>query len=119
MYILVQHPGDTMVLDTTRGHRATHEKLLAFLASPQASMELESSLHCPAYPEAETLRRLRMVKTPGLILTQHLPEAVLQVSGRPELLERYIQVFLFDDAEGGGTAILSSSSGANSIVART
>jgi hypothetical protein len=30
MYIVLQKPGDTMVLDSVRGHRRTHESLTAF-----------------------------------------------------------------------------------------
>jgi hypothetical protein len=102
MYIILQNPGDTMVLDTTRGHLATYQKLTAFLASSQASIELPAGSRCPACTEAETLSSFRMVKTPGLILTQHLPGSVLQVSGRTELLERYAEVFRFDADEVGG-----------------
>jgi len=101
MFIVLQNPGDTMVLDSTRGHLATHERLKAFLASPQTSIDLPAMSRCPAYPEARTLRGLRVVKGPGLILTEHLSESVLQVSGRTELLERYAEAFLFDAGDSG------------------
>lgn len=101
MYMVLQNPGDTMVLDSTRGHLATHERLVAFLSSSATSIELPGSSRCPACPEAETLGTLRMVKTVGLIRTQHLPGAVLQISGRPDLLERYVEAFRLDAGEGG------------------
>jgi hypothetical protein len=101
MFIVLQEPGDTMVLDTVRGHRATLEKLLGFLASPQASIELEAAQRCPAYPEQKTLRALRMLKAGGLILTEHLPDGVLQVSGRPHLLARYVEKFRFEPSDDG------------------
>jgi len=70
MYIVLQNPGDTMVLDSTRGHLATYETLVAFLSSSMTSIELPASSRCPACPEAETLGTFRMVKTAGLIRTQ-------------------------------------------------
>jgi len=90
-----------MVLDSTRGHLATHGRLIAFPSSSETSIELPAPSRCPACPEAETLGAFRMVKTAGLIRTQHLPEAVLQISGRPDLLERYVEAFRFDAGEGG------------------
>ena len=101
MYIVLQNPGDTMVLDSTRGHLATHGKLVAFLSSPLTSIELPASSPCPAYPEAKSLGAFRVVKTGGLIRTQHFPGAVLQVSGRPDLLARYVEAFRFDAGEDG------------------
>jgi hypothetical protein len=67
-----------------------------FLASPQGSIELQASPRCPLLPDAETLRVFRFVKTRGSILTQRMPGEVLQVSGRPELLARYIESFKFE-----------------------
>jgi hypothetical protein len=101
MFIILQDAGDTMVLDSVRGHRATYDRLTAFLSSPQVSIEIEAGPRCPACPDSTTLRSFRMVKTSGPILTQHLPDAVLQVSGRPEMLARYVRSFQFDPADDG------------------
>jgi hypothetical protein len=101
MFIVLQEVGDTMVLDSLRGHQTTYERLAAFLSSPQVSIEFEAGPRCPAIPDATTLGRFRMVKTSGPILTHHLPDASLQVSGRPELLARYAETFKFEAADGG------------------
>ncbi len=107
MFILIQEHegkrvGDTMVLDSVAGHRRTYEALAGFLASSRASHEIAATPgRCHLCPELPTLRALRMVKSDGFLMTRELPEGVLQVSGRPDLLARYIEDFRYapGDAE--------------------
>jgi len=95
VYILRQKPGDTMVLDTVEGHEQTRRKLAAFLASQDQVFEIATAGRCPLDPAQEPLGTFRMAKTTGLIHTEEFPGGVLQVSGRPDLLARYIQSFEF------------------------
>lgn len=100
MFIVPQKPGDTLVLDSVQGHRRTYERLAAFLTEPQATIELQAASNCPLLPGRSCLGAFRMVKTEGLVYTEHLPAGVLQVSGRPELLARYIESFVFQPGMG-------------------
>ena len=104
MFILIQgqvdkRNGDTMVLDSVAGHRKTFDGLTVFLASPERSIEIEASWQCHLCPEWLTLRTFRMVKWDGKLRTEELPEGVLQVSGRPDLLARYVEHFRFEPGE--------------------
>lgn len=84
-----------MVLDTAEGHRETGRRLATFLASGDEAIEITAAGRCPLDPALEPLGTFRMVKAAGPIHTQELPGGVLQVSGRPDLLERYLKSFDF------------------------
>lgn len=99
VFIVIQgqpRSGDTMVLDSAAGHQRTFDSLAAFLASPQASIEIAAAGTCHLCPTTRPLRAFRMVKTGGKLRTEELPDGVLQVSGRPDLLARYIEAFRFE-----------------------
>jgi hypothetical protein len=95
VYILRQRPGDTMVLDSVQGHGDTKRRLAAFLASADQVLEIPAAGRCPLDPDLKPLHLFRMRKTEELIHTQELPGGILQVSGRPDLLARYIESFGF------------------------
>jgi hypothetical protein len=95
MFIVLQDHGDPMVLDTVEGHRLTLQRLRTFLASDEDSVEIAAGGQCHLCPGSVTLQTFRVVKTDGLILVQQLPNAVLQVEGRKDLLSRYIKAFEF------------------------
>jgi hypothetical protein len=106
VFILIQgqvdkRNGDTMVLDSVAGHRKAFDGLTVFLASPERSIEIEASGQCHLCPEWPTLRTFRMVKWDGKLRTEELPDGVLQVSGRPDLLTRYVEHFRFEPGEDG------------------
>lgn len=106
MFILIQgrvdaRNGDTMVLDSVVGHRKTFEALMAFLSSGDEVIELAAAGTCHLCPDWPTLRTFRMVKNDGRLKTEEAPGGVLQVSGRPALLSRYAQEFVFDSAQDG------------------
>jgi hypothetical protein len=96
VYILRQNPGDTMVLDTVEGHQNTRRMLAAFLEGQDQVIEVAAKGRCHLDPSMEPLWSFRMRKTQNLIDTQELPGGILQVSGRPELLARYIEAFDFE-----------------------
>ena len=85
-----------MVLDSAAGHQKTHDELAAFLASPVSSIEIVANGRCHLFPEWPAMRAFRMVKTSDKLRTEELPDGVLQVSGRPDLLARYIEGFRFE-----------------------
>ena len=90
-----------MVLDSAAGHRRTFDTLDAFLASPAPSMEIPAAGRCHLCPDWPPLRAFRMVKTGDKLRTEELPDGVLQVSGRAELLSGYIEAFRFEPGEEG------------------
>lgn len=96
VYILRQVPGDIVVLDMVDGHQETRRMLGRFLASSEQAIEIAAAGRCPLDPGMETLRAFRMSKTTALLHTSELPGGVLQVSGRVDLLARYILAFDFD-----------------------
>lgn len=99
VFIVIQgqpRNGDTMVLDSAAGHQKTFDTLAAFLTSPAPSIEIAAAGRCHLCPDYPALRALRMVKTGDKLRTEELPDGVLQVSGRPELLASYIDAFRFD-----------------------
>jgi hypothetical protein len=71
------------------------------LASTEPSIEIAAAGPCHMCPDSPTLRAFRMEKSDGRIKTAELPGGVLQVSGRPDLLARYIDDFKFDDDQDG------------------
>src|SRR5512133_602704 len=93
--------GDTMVLDSTAGHGRTADALAAFLASQRQSIEIAAGGRCHLCPDWPVLRVFRMVKANTDLRTEDLAGDVLQVSGRSELLARYIEAFRFDAGEAG------------------
>ncbi|WP_242343536.1 hypothetical protein [Anaeromyxobacter terrae] len=98
MFIVIQgqpRNGDTRVLDSAAGHQRTFDALAAFLSSPTPSIEIDNGGTCHLCPDYPALRAFRMVKTSDKLRTEELPDGVLQVSGRPELLARYIEAFRF------------------------
>lgn len=106
MFILIQgqldrRNGDTMVLDSVAGHRDTFQKLAGFLASSDQATDIGATGPCHLCPDWPTLRAFRMVKSDGKLRTEELSDGVLQVSGRPELLARYIEDFRFNPGEDG------------------
>jgi len=106
VFILLQEhdgkrTGDTMVLDSVAGHRKTFEALKAFLASEDAVIEIAGEGPCHLCPDDPTLRVFRMLKSSGRIKAEELPDGVLQVSGRPDLLARYVEEFLFEPGQDG------------------
>jgi hypothetical protein len=106
VFILIQgeidkRGGDTMILDSVAGHRKTMAALSAFLDSTEPSIEIAAAGPCHMCPDSPRLRAFRMVKSDGRIRTAELPGGILQVSGRPELLARYIDDFKFVDGEDG------------------
>jgi hypothetical protein len=106
MFIVIQgvhgkRDGDTMLLDSAAGHRRTFEVLTAFLSSGDDSVEIAGAGPCHLCPDWPTLQFFRMVKSDARLRTEELPGGVLQVSGRPELLARYVDEFRFDADEDG------------------
>ncbi|NJD19268.1 MAG: hypothetical protein FIA95_08325 [Gemmatimonadetes bacterium] len=95
VYILRWQPGDTMILDTAEGHEETRRRLAAFLASQEQVVEIHAAGRCQLDPAMQPLSTFRMRKTTGQLHTERLPGGILQVSGRPDLLARYIQSFAF------------------------
>jgi hypothetical protein len=99
VFIVIQsrpRNGDTMILDSAAGHRRTFDALAAFLASPERAIEVAAAGTCHLCPDYPPMRAFRMVKTGDKLHTEELPDGVLQVSGRPDLLARYIEAFRFD-----------------------
>jgi hypothetical protein len=93
--------GDTMILDSVAGHRKTAEMLTGFLASAETSIEISAAGPCHLCPDWPTLQTFRMVKTDQRLKTKELAGGVLEVSGRPELLARYVQGFHFEPTQDG------------------
>jgi len=85
-----------MILDSVEGHGETSKRLRAFLSSSSKTVELIAAGRCPLHPRMEPLRALRMLKTGGPIRTEELPGGIIQISGRPELLARYVEAFAFE-----------------------
>jgi hypothetical protein len=107
MFIVLQQQegkraGDTMILDSVAGHRKTFETLTAFLASRDPALEIATAETCHPRPDWPSLRAYRMVKSSGKVKVEELPDGVLQVSGRPELLARYVTEFNVDPGKDGG-----------------
>ncbi len=102
MYTLLQTldgqpAGDAMVLDSVAGHAETLKQLRSFVSSASRSVEIAAPGRCPLCPDWQTLTTFRLVKTEGPILTEQLPGGVLQVSGRGDLLARYVSAFEFPE----------------------
>jgi hypothetical protein len=98
VFIVIQgqpRNGDTMVLDSAAGHQRTFDALAAFLASAKVAVEIAAAGTCHLCPDYPPLRASRMVKTGDKLRAEELPDGVLQVSGRPDLLARYIEAFRF------------------------
>jgi hypothetical protein len=93
--------GDTTILDSVAGHRRTFDALAALLAGPNPSVEIAAAGRCHLCPDWDTLRLLRVVKANDKVRTEELPDGVLQVSGRPDLLARYIDAFRFEPGHDG------------------
>ena len=93
--------GDTMVLDSVAGHQKTFDLLAVFLASADKAVEISAAGPCHLCPDWPTLRAFRMVKSDAKLKTEELPDGVLQVSGRPDLLARYIEHFRFAPGDDG------------------
>jgi hypothetical protein len=99
VFIVIQgrpRDGDTMILDSAAGHGRTFDALAAFLASSERAIEIAAAGTCHLCPDYSPLRAFRMVKTGDKLRTEELPDGVLQVSGRPDLLARYIEAFRFE-----------------------
>jgi hypothetical protein len=99
VFIVIQgqpRHGDTMVLDSAAGHQKTFDTLAAFLAGTKPSIELATAGKCHLMPDNPTMRAFRVVKTADKLRTEELLDGVLQVSGRPDLLARYIEAFRFE-----------------------
>ncbi len=98
VFIVIQgrpRNGDTMILDSAAGHGRTFDALAAFLAGPERVTEIAAAGTCHLCPDYPPLRSFRMEKTGDKLRTEELPDGVLQVSGRPDLLARYIEAFRF------------------------
>lgn len=90
------HIGDTTILDSAAGHQKTFEALAAFLAGPEPAIEIAAAGVCHLCPDYPVMRAFRMVKAAGTLRTELLSDGALQVSGRVDLLSRYIEAFRFE-----------------------
>jgi hypothetical protein len=91
---------DPMLLDTKAGLHALHDKLKAFVASSESTVEFAAATDRSPDPYKEFLRGLRLSKTEGATRLTLGADRWLVLEGSPTALEGCIRQFLVKEENG-------------------